>query len=1492
MWTSVARARARRAAGCGAAVHLSPFISAGGAARGAHSVSTMLRGKRLRLEVGRLGPLADAVVFAQHGDTVVTASAVGSTRMSAESSGVPLSVEYRERASAYGTIPGTTGRREPGAGTERETLAARVIDRVLRPLFKKGYFYDTQLTNTLQSFDPDCDPVALAIVASSAALHVSAIPWAGPAAAVRVALPPSPLAQPPHGSIDAGGAMAMAMMTTMGSGGGGPLSPLAAAAAAASAAAAAGTPVVHPTALEAAASPLDFLYAGADDLALMIEAEGKEVREEVVASVLRAASAALRPALSLQRELREIAGQPKRKLPLCLPSDELLAFMERSILPEAKDAFRKARTRKEDRGRVQAALQREAKARVPEHLAGDDPRRVQIAAEIVIRDAMRAVVMEAVGGSPPSPFPGPSVSGGRAYVLRDAPTCRVDGRGTRDVRPLGAEVDVLPRTHGSAIFSRGNTQVLTTTTLGPLDLALDPALGALDAAGLATGGGGGGGGDGGAVETPGLVPLSSASPVPFAPASAASAAATSSSGGGRHFFLHYDFPGYCTNEMNKPGGNRRMVGHGALAEKALRAVLPSTEAFPYAIRVTAETSGSDGSSSMASVCGATLALLDAGVPLSAPVAGVSVGCMSPSEDPGGMLPGSTYTLLTDIFGLEDFAGDMDFKVAGTEAGVTGIQLDMKPAGLPLEVLEAALWRAREARLHILGTMRAAMPAPRAVLKPHTPRAEILDLPPELRSKLIGPGGTNLRKVERLSGARLMLDDEGTRLFVYAPPAALPVAKALIYAAVAEHLRVVGSPLGVNLQPLSLPTLVVGVPVRTTVLRTNEFGAVLGVRGTEAGWLHVSEVAKSRGNKIGEYMEEGDDVTVQVIDVDAKGRGRFSLKSLIRPGEEVGQYIQRNGKGKAIQAAAAAAAAAVAAAANGSAAPTGQTAARGGVAGAATATPYSRPSSSSSTSSSRAQSAAAGPTATGASSTSTSSSSSSSSLTKGFTGDFAVVRVTPSGVGLSATAGGAEVGFIHRTNLRLSKGERLHNVVSVGDSLRARVADVVRGGSGSAEGSSSGSSSAGAANDAANGAPNGATVGERVPRVFFTVSPLLTRGQSGSKLVTRRGAAAVGSGVPSAADSNGAVVAAAAAATQTASSPTVSSWGDMPYLAAGTAQGLSTLQALGLAAGSGSGAGAGSGSAGPRERERRGSSSSSSSGARSGTSSSPYASSSSSRLSSVGLGGITPVPAAARSPPLALSAEHAADPGAWAASLSWASLTADMAGGKGVLTLTSGAVGEGGVAVAAAVTEVVAAAEPALEEAAEPTAAAAEAAPAEPATPPPPANTVVLAAASVVADPSTTPVAPAPEAPAAPAAAAAAAPSAKVSAGKGVAKGGSKKKAVAAAVAASGESPVVKGAAPLTAAPPAKPKRASARAAKAAAPPASKDGEGEGAAVVVPKKSPATPRKAKGAAAKAAAAGTAAPSAPAVAAEAGEGGAAAADVVVVGTTPGVEGGGKE
>ena len=854
-------------------------------------VTGSLGGVPLTLESGRFAPLTASAVFATLGGTSVLASAVSSKTLSEENF-LPLAVDFRERAFAFGQIPPSPSRSEPGGGTTRDILVGRAVDRALRPLFPEGYFYDTQVTVSLLSSQPGREPDAavLALIAASAALHAGPIPFSEPAAAVRIGwVDGAPLLSPPSDLLPG---------------------------------------------MPGSQGRLDLLYAGASrSRALMLELGADELSDADIGAALRLADVSLGPLLDLQHELRDAVGTraEKRIVKLIVPSPALKTAAHETIFREAVEAFSTARTTKAERSSTQGRLIGVARKRLLEAFPEENPRAVGIAADDAVRDAMRAVTEESAsrtsemirnalmsttnantnmnmntnttttlhaeaampassGNSSDGILSSTGEGGGGGVAFFDAPIgSRVDGRDTQTTRLVIADVGLVPRVHGSALFSRGDTQVLAVTTLGPTDLELFE--------------------DNGVSHS--LTPTAIVLPTSTSPLETTATAATStnplvpvapttpnSGPAGKRFFLHYDFPPYATNEVGKVGGvNRRMMGHGALAERAVAAVFPRGAAaanWPYVVRVVAETTASDGSSSMASVCAASLALADAGVPLRTHVAGVSIGLVLSQDQ-------SRATLLTDILGLEDHAGDMDFKVAGSSTGITAAQLDVKPAGVPLAVLLAALPRAASARTSILSVMATALPSPRTELAVTAPRTIALEVPAELRTKVIGPGGANLRRIEALAGVRLVLDIDSAVLTIFGTADALVAAQALISASVSEALRAARSPLSIDLiQTRAWPRLIVGVPVRCRVAKINDFGAVLESNddtktvgsSTELGWLHISDLTRNRVGKVSDMLSEGDIVTAQVCDVDSRGRGRFSIRVLVRPGEDTEKFISR------------------------------------------------------------------------------------------------------------------------------------------------------------------------------------------------------------------------------------------------------------------------------------------------------------------------------------------------------------------------------------------------------------------------------------------------------------------------------------------------------------------------------------------------------------------------------------------------------------------------
>lgn len=600
-----------------------------------HTQKIQLGAGTLEIETGKFAKLADGAVTVRLGDTIVLVTAVSATKVKDGQDFFPLSVEYKEKASAAGRFPGGYFKRE-GRPTEKEILTCRMTDRPLRPLFPKGYYYDTQVVAILLSADGENDPDICAMNGASAALCVSDIPFAGPVGAVRI------------GRIN-------------------------------------GEFVVNPTQSQRLDSDLDLVYVGNKTEVVMIEGAANELPEAEFVKALHFAQAEVAKLVVAQEELTKLAGKAKREVPLMLVKDELLEIayavagdrIESALYTPSKVA----------RGKAVGALKDEVEA------------------------AIKAKFPEATGFEISQAFDYLQKKAFRISILDKKNRC--DGRGIDQLRPLSGEASVLPRTHGSASFTRGETMALSIATLAPADEAqeMDTYAGGPDS---------------------------------------------------KRFILHYNFPPFSVGETGRFGGqNRREIGHGALAERSIEPVIPAKEVFPYAIRVSSEVMESNGSTSMASVCSGVMALLDAGVPLKRPVGGISVGLVTEFE--GDNM--KRYLTMLDIIGSEDHFGDMDFKLCGTSEGVTGYQLDLKLPGLPLSILEEAIVKAKEGRTQVLSAMAQAI-AEVKPLSPYAPRIEIIKINPDKIGELIGPGGKNIKAIQAESGAEISIEDDGT-VYVYA-----------------------------------------------------------------------------------------------------------------------------------------------------------------------------------------------------------------------------------------------------------------------------------------------------------------------------------------------------------------------------------------------------------------------------------------------------------------------------------------------------------------------------------------------------------------------------------------------------------------------------------------------------------------------------------------------------------------------------------------------------
>lgn len=683
-------------------------------------------------ESGKIAKLADGAVVVSSADSVVMTSAVSATTMKEGQDFFPLTVDYKEKAAAVGKIPGGYFKRE-GAPSEKEILTSRMIDRPLRPLFPKGYFYDTQIISLLLSADGENDPDILSINGASAALAVSDIPFAGPIGAVRV------------GRIN-------------------------------------GEFVVNPTHTEREQSDLDLVYVGDGEQVIMIEGAANELPEADFIKSLDVARDAVRIIIEAQRELVAKVGKQKREVPLLSVDEGLLEIAYKIAGDRIEGAL--YTSGKVARGKAVGALKEEVRVAILEKFPAATAFEISQAFDYLQKKAFRVSILDRQK--------------------------RCDGRGLKELRVLSSETSLLPRTHGSALFQRGETQALALVTLGTVDEGQT-----IDAYG---------GGD-----------------------------------NTKRFLLHYNFPPFSVGETGRFGGkSRREVGHGALAERSIFPVLPSQADFPYAIRITSEVMESNGSTSMASVCGGVLALMDAGVPLKRPVAGISVGLVSENNEDGKI---TRYAMLTDIIGSEDHFGDMDFKLCGTSEGVTGFQLDLKLAGITHELMAEAVADARHNRNLILQHMATTLPATRSEMSQYAPRIESLKIPVDKIGLLIGPGGKTIKGIVAETGAEINIEDDGT---------------VNIYSSNGESLRRAKEIIQGMTKEISIGELYQG-----TVVSIKEFGCFVEVLPGKDGLCHISELADMRVNKVEDIVKTGYLIWVKCIGVDDKGRVKLSRKAALK-----------------------------------------------------------------------------------------------------------------------------------------------------------------------------------------------------------------------------------------------------------------------------------------------------------------------------------------------------------------------------------------------------------------------------------------------------------------------------------------------------------------------------------------------------------------------------------------------------------------------------------
>jgi len=687
------------------------------------TVSIDWAGRTLTLETGRVARQADGAVFATWGETALLATVVYAKEAKPGQDFFPLTVNYQEKYFASGRIPGGFFKRE-GRPTERETLLSRLIDRPIRPLFVEGFKNEVQVIITVLSWDNENESDLLAMVAASAALTISGVPFMGPIAASRV------------GWID-------------------------------------GRPQLNPTIEQMKTSELDLVVAGTANAIMMVESEVKELSEAQMLEALALAHKGMQPVIDAIIDLAEQAG----KAPFDFDPPDHSALQKKIFDLVGGDLATAYKiTKKDERYAAVGAQRDKAKAALVKSEANPDG-----ADANVFKEVFKAVESEIV----------------RTRIVKEKG--RIDGRAVDKVRPIESMVGFLPRTHGSALFTRGETQSIVVATLGTgEDEQFIDALG-------------------GTYK--------------------------------ERFMLHYNFPPYSVGETGRMGGaGRREIGHGKLAWRAMKAVLPTAEQFPYTVRLVSEITESNGSSSMATVCGSSLALMDAGVPISAPVAGVAMGLIL--EDYG-------FEVLTDILGDEDHLGDMDFKVAGTEKGITSLQMDIKVAGITQEIMQVALDRAHGARLHILGEMAKAMDAPRGEVGKNAPRIEQIKIPVDKIRDVIGTGGKVIREIVEKTGAKVNVEDDGTVKVASANAESIEAAIKWIKSLTSEPE--------------------VGQIYEGKVVKVMEFGAFVNFFGAKDGLVHVSQLARERVEKPGDVVKEGDTVKVKLLGFDDRGKVRLSMK---------------------------------------------------------------------------------------------------------------------------------------------------------------------------------------------------------------------------------------------------------------------------------------------------------------------------------------------------------------------------------------------------------------------------------------------------------------------------------------------------------------------------------------------------------------------------------------------------------------------------------------
>ena len=679
-----------------------------------------INNKKITLETGKIARQADGAIIATCGETVVIATVVGAKKVKDDQDYFPLSVNYQEKYYAAGKIPGGYFKRE-ARPTESETLISRLIDRPIRPLFPSSFINEVQLLPTVLSYDGETQPDILSIIASSAALAISGLPFKGPIAASRV------------GYKD-------------------------------------GKYLLNPSPKELEDSELDLVVAGTKDAVLMVESETSGLSEKVMLDAVKFGHEGFVPIIKKIETLAKKAGKPKWEIEVP-DHTEVKSKISKALENDLRKAFKET-----DKKKRSTAIQ-EAETKCKEMFV-EDENVTENQAMAQLKSLEKDIV--------------------RTAILKDKK--RIDGRGLSDVRQIKCEVGVLPRTHGSALFTRGETQALVVTTLGMSDD--EQRFESLDGMQRSK------------------------------------------------FMLHYNFPPFSVGECGRIGTGRREIGHGKLAWRAIKSSLPKADNFPYTLRVVSEITESNGSSSMATVCGTSLSLMDAGVPIKEPVAGIAMGLIK---------EGDNFSVLSDILGDEDHLGDMDFKVAGTKDGITSLQMDIKITGITFEIMQKALEQAKNGREKILSEMNKAINKSRSSFSKHTPKMETIKVDKKDIATVIGKGGATIREIVELSNAKVDVKDTG-EVTVAAPD---------------EESRNKAIDFIKNL--VAKPEI--GKIYKGKVVKIMEFGAFVNFLGKQDGLVHISELAGKRVAKVTDVVKEGDEVSVKVVGFD-RGKVKLSIKQAV------------------------------------------------------------------------------------------------------------------------------------------------------------------------------------------------------------------------------------------------------------------------------------------------------------------------------------------------------------------------------------------------------------------------------------------------------------------------------------------------------------------------------------------------------------------------------------------------------------------------------------